>query len=62
MSEVVLNRVQNDSSIEITKNTKGFTWSVKAYGGSEIEIQNKLKNLTTTAQSIIKDLGETPSF
>ena len=59
MSEVVLTKVENDSSIEITKNTKGFTYSVKAYGSSEIEIQNKLKNLVTTAKNIVKDL-ETP--
>jgi hypothetical protein len=56
MSEVVITKIENDSSIEITKNTKGYTWSIKAYGGSEIEIANKLKNLKATATSIVKEL------
>lgn len=59
MSEVVLTKIENDSSIEITKNTKGYTWSIKAYGSSEVEIQNKLKNLKTTATNMVKEL-ETP--
>ena len=59
MSEVILTKIENDSSIEITKNTKGFTYSVKAYGGSEVEIQNKLRNLVTTAKNMVKEL-ETP--
>jgi hypothetical protein len=59
MSEVTLTQVQNDSSIEITKNTKGFTWSIKAYGSSEAEIQTKLRNLKVTATTLVKEL-ETP--
>ncbi len=64
MSEVVLTKIENDSSIEITKNTKGFTWSIKAYGSSEVEIQNKIKNLKTTALNIVKELESSvsPSF
>lgn len=56
MTDVVLNKIENDSSIEITRNTKGFTYSVKAYGGTEVEIANKLKNLTTTARDLIEEL------
>ena len=58
MSEVILNKIMNDSSIEITKNTKGYTYSVKAYGGTEIEIENKLKNLVQTATTVIKELEQ----
>ncbi len=56
MSEVILNKIENDSSIEITKNTKGFTWSIKAYGSNEAAIINKLQNLKTAAQNIVKEL------
>ena len=57
MSEVVLQRVENDSSIEITKNTRGFTWSIKAYGSTEAEIAIKLNNLKTTATKIVQELN-----
>jgi hypothetical protein len=59
MTDLVIQRVENDSSIEITKNTKGYTWSIKAYGNTETEISNKLKNLKVTALTIVKEL-ETP--
>ena len=56
MTETIFQRIESDSSMEITRNTKGYTWSIKAYGNSEIEIQNKLNNLKTTATQIIKEL------
>jgi hypothetical protein len=60
MTEIVYTKIENDSSIELTKNTKGFTWSVKAYGGTETEIANKLKNLKETATKLVKELEATP--
>jgi hypothetical protein len=56
MSQIVLNRVESDSSIEISRNSKGYTWSIKAYGSTEVEIQTKLKNLLKTAKEVIKEL------
>lgn len=64
MSDVILQKVESQSSIEIVKNTKGFTYSVKAYGSSEVEISVKLKNLTKAATDLIKELesANSPSF
>ena len=56
MNEVKITQIMNDSSIEITKNTKGYTWSIKAYGSTESEIQVKLRNLKETATTMIKEL------
>ena len=58
MSQVVINRVESDSSIELTRNSKGFGWSVKAYGSTEAEIQVKLRNLVFSVKDLIKALDD----
>lgn len=58
MTEMTIQQVQSDSSIEITKNTKGFTWSVKAYGATVREIEAKLKDLTASAKSTVDSLQQ----
>lgn len=60
MNELTITKIENDSSIEIEKNTKGHNFTVKAYGSTEIEIANKLKNLLATAKQTIKELEATP--
>ena len=63
MTETIYQRIESDSSIEITKNTKGYSWSVKAYGSNEAECNIKAKNLITSAQSIVKELeSNSPPF
>lgn len=47
-------RVMQDSSIEISKNSRGFTYSVKAYGQTDQEITDKIKSLKQKAEDIIK--------
>lgn len=53
-------RVEKTDSIEINKNSKGYTWSVKAYGDSLSEIQDKLNSYMMYAQSVVSGeaLGE----
>ena len=58
MTEMILSRVENDSSIEITKNTKGFTWSIKAYGSTPREVEQKLLDLKSAATNIVKQLSQ----
>lgn len=47
-----------DSSIEIAKNSRGFTYSVKAYGQTDEEITAKIKSLKQKAEDIIKQEEE----
>ena len=47
-------RIENDSSIEISKNSRGWTFSVKAYGRDDEAISQKLENLLDTAKKLIK--------
>ena len=57
-----ITQVQNDSNIEITRNTKGFTYSVKAYGTTPEEIKTKTQALLATAKEIIKQEETQVSF
>lgn len=52
---------ENDSSIEITRNTKGFTWSVKAYGKDDDDIRGKLVELLDTVKQLVKQEEEKSS-
>ena len=47
---------EQPSSIEITKNTKGFTWSVKSYGNNANEISIKLTALIEATKVKIREL------
>ena len=53
-------RPEKTDSIEINKNSKGYTWSVKAYGDSLPEIQSKIDAYIKYAESIASGeaLGE----
>lgn len=48
-----LTKIENDSSIEINKNSRGWTFSVKAYGSTPEQINVKLQQLMTTAKEIV---------
>ena len=52
MAEACLVHNQSDSSIEITKNSKGFNFSIKSYGTTVEEIKTKLNALMTAAKEI----------
>ncbi|MFA5406902.1 MAG: hypothetical protein WC307_06115 [Candidatus Nanoarchaeia archaeon] len=54
--EESITKVFNQSSVEITRNTKGFTYSVKAYGSSVDEIKINTDNLIAFAEVTIKGL------
>lgn len=45
-------RIEKTDSIEINKNSKGYTWSVKAYGDSLLEIAAKIDAYIAYAESI----------
>lgn len=48
-----ITKIENDSSIEINKNSRGWTFSCKAYGTKTEEIKEKLEKLMTTAKDIV---------
>ena len=49
-------KVINQSSMEVNKNSRGFTWSVKAYGDTPDETQQKLNELINNATGIVAKL------
>jgi len=57
MEEQKITHVESDSSIEITKNSKGFTYSVKAYGSTPEQIKTKLDGLVKCATETIATLN-----
>lgn len=46
-SSVVTNQVELPSKVEVTKNSKGYTWtiSMRCEDGKEVELINKLDGL-----------------
>ena len=54
----MVSRIMSDSSLEISKNSRGFTYSVKAYGQTVEEIDKKINLLIGNAEEYIKDLGD----
>ena len=54
----VIQRVMPDSSMEITKNSRGMSYAIKAYGKDETEITNKVKNLKAEEEKIISELKQ----
>jgi len=46
-------RVMNDSSLEISKNSRGFTYSIKAYGQDNEVIAEKARDLKQKAEELI---------
>ena len=58
MVEKIYTEQLKTDSIEITKNTKGANWSIKAYGDTTQEIQKKLEGLKMVAVSIAKEVTE----
>jgi len=58
METPVINRIMSDSSIEITKNSRGFTYSVKAYGQDVVDIATKVEDLKRQAESIIEEAAK----
>jgi len=45
----------NQHNIEISRNSRGWTFSVKAYGENEEEIRNNLKMLLRIAREVIEE-------
>jgi len=52
----IYQRIESDSSIEISKNSKGFTYSVKAYGTTPEDIKLKVEKLIVTAKDVIQQI------
>ena len=50
--ETTVTQHKSDSSIEITKTSRGMNYAVKAYGQDEAEIKQKLDNLLKMAKEI----------
>ena len=48
----------NQGSLEISKNSRGFTWTVKAYGDNVNEITINTTSLITEVNKIIDGLSE----
>lgn len=48
-------RQMSDSSVEINKTSRGYTYSVKAYGKDVEEIKEKLDKLKEYAEKQIKE-------
>ena len=48
-----ITKIENDSNIEINRNSKGWTFSVKAYGSTPEQIKVKLQQLMATAKEIV---------
>jgi len=42
----------NTDSIELTKNSKGFNWVIKAYGDDHRQIERKLRHLKAVAEGL----------
>jgi tryptophan synthase alpha subunit len=52
----IYQRIESDSSIEISKNSKGFTYSVKAYGTTPEDIKLKVEKLIVAAKDVIQQI------
>ena len=51
-------KMKNESSVSVEKNSRGFTYKIKAYGENPKEISEKLDSLTNIAHDKIKKLEE----
>ncbi len=51
-----LKQIKQDGNIEISKNSRGITWSVKAYGSDNKEIRDNLNDLIQIAKAKVKEL------
>lgn len=54
--ETVLNQTRSQSSIEISKNTKGTTYTIKAYGDSIEQLEIELSRLKEIAENKCKEI------
>ena len=52
-----ITRLLNQSSIEVSKNSRGWTYSVKAYGSSPEAIKVELSKLSIIAEALISSKG-----
>ncbi|MFA5406963.1 MAG: hypothetical protein WC307_06425 [Candidatus Nanoarchaeia archaeon] len=52
MSEEI--KTLNQSSIELNKNSKGYTWSIKCYAFSDEENLSRVKALWTSLETEVK--------
>lgn len=51
------NGIENRSSIEVVKNSKGYNWSVKRYYKDTENIDEVLKEIETTEQKLKEKFG-----
>jgi len=51
-----IKQIKQESSIEITKNTKGYSFSCKAYGSDNKELRETLNDCLQIAKAKIKEL------
>ena len=50
--------VINQSSLEVAKNTRGWTYTAKSYGSTIKEIEDNTRALIKVAEVIIKEKGD----
>ncbi len=50
-----ISKLYSQSSVEVAKNSRGYTYSAKAYGFSAKEIEEKLRNMIAIAEKIIEE-------
>jgi len=54
MPETV-SKVINQSSVEVAKNTRGYTYTIKSYGDNPAAIKEDLGKLRTIAEELISE-------
>ena len=50
-----ITKVLNQSNIEVSRNSRGWTYSVKAYGDSMEDLSKNLKELIRIAKEVIEE-------
>jgi len=58
MGEDKITKNINQSSLTFSKNTRGYTWEVKAYGDTTEDIKKTLNDLIIIAEDLIKSKSE----
>lgn len=58
MSEEQLKSSESRSSIELTKNTKGYNWSIKRYYKEEEKVEDILIEIKATNDKLKKEYGD----
>jgi len=53
-----ITKILNQHNVEISKNSRGWNYSVKAYGDTPEELKTVLKSLMAVAKEVISEEAE----